>query len=79
MKIAGAGATDALGTHVVEVLDLVRRYLAAIGGHRSVLQVPLPGAWGRGMRDGTLLPARVTRLGARTFDGWLATVAAPEA
>ena len=55
--------------------DLVRRYLAATGRKRPILQLPLPGAWGRGMRDGTLLPKPGTRFGSQTFDEWLRTVA----
>lgn len=51
--------------------DLVRRYLAATGTSRPVLELSIPGAWGRGMRDGTLLPAAGTRLGRQTFDEWL--------
>ncbi|MFD4791117.1 SDR family oxidoreductase [Streptomyces sp. NPDC058459] len=52
--------------------DLVRRYLATTGVSRPVLQVPLPGAFGRGMRDGTLLPEPGTRAGRQTFGAWLA-------
>ncbi|MEU1085042.1 SDR family oxidoreductase [Streptomyces sp. NPDC005908] len=52
--------------------NLVRRYLAATGQRRPVIEVPIPGAWGRGMRDGSLLPDPGTRLGRQTYDEWLA-------
>jgi len=59
------------GPQEENMTDLVRKYLIAMGEKRAVCQVPLPGAWGRGMRNGTLLPRRGTRLGAQTFDEWL--------
>jgi hypothetical protein len=36
--------------------------------------VPLPGAYGRAMRDGTLLPRPGSQLGVQTFDEWVAQV-----
>ncbi|WP_344180522.1 SDR family oxidoreductase [Kribbella lupini] len=51
--------------------DLVRRYLAATARRRPVVELSIPGAWGRGMRDGSLLPKAGTRLGRQTFDEWL--------
>jgi hypothetical protein len=33
--------------------------------------VPLPGAWGREMRDGSLLPGAAARRDHQTFDAWL--------
>ncbi|WP_152351873.1 SDR family oxidoreductase [Brachybacterium subflavum] len=62
---------DLAGPREENMADLVRRLLAASGRRRPVLQIPLPGAWGRGMRDGSLLPARGTRHGEMTFDAWL--------
>lgn len=52
--------------------DLVRSYLAT-GPRRPMIDIAIPGRWGRAMRDGTLLPAVGTRLGSQTFDQWLAT------
>lgn len=52
--------------------DLVRRYLNATGKRCPVMRVTLPGAIGKAMRDGGLLPARGTRPGTQTFDQWLA-------
>ena len=47
---------DLGGPREENVADMARRYLAATAQRRRVLQVPLPGAWGRAMRDGSLLP-----------------------
>ena len=69
-------APDLAGPREESMADLVRRYLAATGQKRPVIEFPLPGAWGRGMRDGSLLPAPGTRLAAQTFDRWLERTAA---
>lgn len=61
------------GPQEERMADLVRRYLAATGQRRPVIELSIPGAWGRGMRDGSLLPKPGTRLGRQTFDEWLAT------
>ena len=52
--------------------DMVRRYARATGLRVPVLTMPLPGGWGRAMRDGTLLGDPDARLGTQTFDAWLA-------
>jgi uncharacterized protein YbjT (DUF2867 family) len=61
------------GPQEEKMADLVRRYLAATGQRRPVIEVSIPGAWGRGMRNGSLLPTTGARLGRQTFDEWLAT------
>ncbi len=61
---------DLAGPQEENMADLVRRLLASTG-RRPVVEIPLPGAWGRAMRDGTLLPEPGTRLGRQTFDEWL--------
>lgn len=63
---------DLAGPHEENMADLVRRYLAANGRRRPVIEVPLPGRWGRGMRDGSLLPDSQARRGRQTFEEWLA-------
>jgi len=60
------------GPQEERMADLVRRYLAAAGRPRPVIELSIPGAWGRGMRDGSLLPKARTRRGRQTFDEWLA-------
>ena len=53
--------------------DLVRRVLRAKGSHRVVVPVPLPGAAGRAVATGALLPAGPGPRGTQTFDEWLET------
>jgi uncharacterized protein YbjT (DUF2867 family) len=65
-------APDLAGPREERMLDLVTRYLSAAGIRRRIVEIPLPGRFGRGMRDGTILPGRAARLGTRTFGEWLA-------
>jgi uncharacterized protein YbjT (DUF2867 family) len=65
---------DLGGPREENMADLVRRYLAATGQKRPVLQVALPGAWGRALRDGTLLTAPGARRGALGFEEWLSAL-----
>jgi uncharacterized protein YbjT (DUF2867 family) len=65
---------DLGGPHTENMADMVRRYLAATGRKRPVLQVPLPGAWGRALRDGTTLAGAAARRGEQTFEQWLAAL-----
>jgi uncharacterized protein YbjT (DUF2867 family) len=60
------------GPQEENMADMVRRYLAATGQKRPVLEVPLPGSWGGALRDGTLLTAPGARLARQTFAEWLA-------
>ncbi len=62
---------DLAGPLVEDMPDLVRRYLAATGRGGPVVTVPLPGRWGRALRDGTLLAGPDARLGRQTFAEWL--------
>ena len=65
-------APDLAGPGEVRMAALVRAYLAATGRTRPVLEVPVPGRWGRGMRDGSLLPRPGTRTGRQGVAQWLA-------
>jgi uncharacterized protein YbjT (DUF2867 family) len=67
---------DLAGPEVEEMSSMVRRYLAAVGQKRSVMRVPLPGAFGRALRNGSLMPGPDARRGTQTFDDWLGLVAA---
>lgn len=60
------------GPRTESMPDLVRRLLRATGRRTQVVGLAIPGAWGRSMRDGSLLPAGDARLGTQTFDAWLA-------
>lgn len=75
VRIAGAEPQglmpDLAGPREERWADLIRFYLAG-EQHRPVIEIAMPGAWGRGMRDGTLLPQPGSRLGKQTFDQWLA-------
>ncbi|MDJ0356599.1 SDR family oxidoreductase [Paenarthrobacter sp. PH39-S1] len=64
---------DLAGPRQENMPDMVRRYLKAAHIRRIVLRVPLPGAMGKSMRDGGLLPSPSTRIGTQTFDQWLAS------
>ena len=64
-------ATDLGGPEEAELADLVRQWLAATGQRKWVLRVPMPGAAGRRMRDGTLIPGPGADRGRQTFAQWL--------
>lgn len=59
------------GPEPLHVAEMIRRFLQSRGGPARVRQFPLPGAFGRALRDGTLLPAPGARLGTQTFTEWL--------
>jgi uncharacterized protein YbjT (DUF2867 family) len=66
-------ARDLAGPREENMADLARRWLKANGKATRVIQFPLPGGFGRALRDGTLLPAPGTAdLSAVTVDDWLA-------
>ena len=72
-------APDLAGPEVLAMHRLARRVARARGPRRLVVAVPLPGAAGRGMRDGSLTLDGAGRDGAcgsgtrgvTTFDAWL--------
>ena len=68
-------ASELAGPREERMADLVRRYLAATGQRRPVIEVPVPGAWGRAMRNGSLLAPAGARRRRQTFGEWLATQA----
>lgn len=69
-------ARDLAGPREERMADLARRWLRATGQRTRVIEFPLPGAFGRALRDGTLLPAAGRAdLGTQTFDEWLADAA----
>ncbi|TCK65812.1 NAD(P)H-binding protein [Curtobacterium sp. PhB136] len=63
---------DLAGPQEESMPDLVRRYARASGRNNPVLHLTLPGAIGKAMRDGVLLPEPGTRHSTGTFDEWLA-------
>jgi uncharacterized protein YbjT (DUF2867 family) len=71
---------DLAGPREVRMADLARRWLAANGRRTRVIEFPLPGAFGRAIRSGVLIPAPGTAdLGTETFDEWLAAEVAERA
>lgn len=54
------------------VPDMVRRWLRARGSRRRVLPLRVPGATGRALRSGVLVPREPAYVGTETFDAWLA-------
>lgn len=65
-------APDLGGPEVHQLVDLVRRLLQARGEQRRIIPLRQPGAAGRQMRLGGLLPGTKAQLGTQTFGKWLA-------
>jgi len=71
-------ARDLAGPREERLADLARRWLAASGRTTRVVELPMPGGFGRALRDGTVLPAPgAADLASETFDEWLATAVTP--
>jgi uncharacterized protein YbjT (DUF2867 family) len=64
-------APELAGPQQERVPDMARRLATARGKRGLVLTVPVPGATGRGMRSGALLPTGRGPRGRQTFDEWL--------
>jgi uncharacterized protein YbjT (DUF2867 family) len=62
---------DLAGPEVLAMHRLARRVSKAKELRRVVVAVPVPGAAGRGMRDGSLTPGAAGVRGRTTFDEWL--------
>lgn len=65
-------APELAGPEEHELAELARRVLAARGRRRLLLSPRLPGAVGRALAEGGLLPAGPVQLASQTFDAWLA-------
>lgn len=63
---------DLAGPREESLVRMVRAYARAIGSRGWIPAVPVPGAFGRAQRDGSLLPDASATLGRQTFDQWLA-------
>ncbi|WP_067195928.1 SDR family oxidoreductase [Microbacterium sp. XT11] len=77
IRVAEAGprqrAADLVGPRDEILADLARRQLAADGIRRRVLEVRLPGTYGRGLASGALRGGPDAVKGTITFDDWLAS------
>lgn len=62
---------DLAGPEKRELVELSRSVNRQRGLGRRVVGVPLPGAWGRGMRSGALTPTGECPRGALTFEEWM--------
>lgn len=65
-------ALDIAGPEVLEMSAMARRVAKARGPRKLVVGVRLPGATGRALRTGGLLPTGDGPRGTTTFDQWLA-------
>ncbi|MEP7051919.1 MAG: NAD(P)H-binding protein [Pseudomonadota bacterium] len=74
---AAARVVDLAGPQEEELVAMVRSYARVVRAPGTVLGVPLPGALGRAMRNGTLLPGVGTMLGEQTFAEWLQLTKGP--
>jgi uncharacterized protein YbjT (DUF2867 family) len=73
--LAGGYVPELAGPEVHDLGRLARRVARARRRRRLVVTVPVPGAAGRAMSGGALLPRGETTLGTLTFDDWLAALA----
>lgn len=64
-------ARDVVGPEDEVVADLARRLLRARGERRAVVEVPLPGAYGRGLASGVLRGGLDADLRGPDFATWL--------
>lgn len=62
---------DLGGPREEQVVAMVRAFVAASGARGRVVGLPLPGAYGRAMRDGTLATGPGADHGTQTYDEWL--------
>ncbi|WP_328293058.1 SDR family oxidoreductase [Kineococcus sp. NBC_00420] len=76
VELAGKGAAgrvrDLGGPEVLRMVDMVRDYARATGRRGPVVAVPLPGGFGKALRDGTILPGPDADRGRQTFTQWIA-------
>lgn len=63
---------DFAGPREESLVEMIRGYARARGAKAWVPAVPLPGAFGRAQRDGSLLPGPNAVRGVQTFVEWLA-------
>lgn len=62
---------DLAGPRVERMADMTRRWAAATGRRGLIIEAPLPGRFGRALRNGTLLAKPGSQHGRQTFSEWL--------
>lgn len=68
-------ATDLAGPETLRMAHMVRAYANATGGTGPILQIPLPGGFGKAMRDGSTEAGPDADRGTQTFAEWIAGIA----
>lgn len=63
---------DLAGPKEENMPELFAQYLQHEGKSPKIIEVPVPGAMGKAMRQGGILPDTSARLGQETFTDWLA-------
>lgn len=63
---------DLAGPREEHMPEMIRAYAGATGHTGRIPAVTLPGAFGRAMRDGSVLPGPGAVLGRQTFSEWIA-------
>jgi uncharacterized protein YbjT (DUF2867 family) len=67
-------ATDLAGPEQLRMIDTVRAYAAATRGRAPILEVPLPGGFGKALRDGTITAGPGADRGTQTYAEWIETL-----
>lgn len=73
LQLDAHGVHEIAGPQERRIVDLLRERMGARGDARRVIEVPLPGRFGRGLRDGSILPGPGVKLDEVTFEDWLET------
>ncbi len=63
---------DLGGPRVERMLHMVRAWAKATGGRGPIVEIPVPGGFGRALRDGTILPKAGAAAARQTYAEWLA-------
>lgn len=67
----GGHVSALAGPEVLRMIDVVRSYAATSGANGPILEVPLPGGFGRAIRDGTLTAGTAATLSTLTYADWI--------
>ena len=62
---------DLAGPEELRMAAMVKAYTAATGVRGPVVEIPLPGGFGKAMRDGTTLAGPDAQRGVQTFAQWI--------
>lgn len=70
---------DLGGPHEMMMAEMIKLWVKATRRSALVIELPLPGALGKAMRDGTLVSGRGAERGQETFDQWLQAIEGEQA